>query len=159
VILECPGFLVPLLSTCPGVERLVAEGERLPDYDVQVPLMSLPGLFGTTVATIPAPVPYLHADSARMQAWRPRLEALPGLKVGIAWQGNKHFQWDRWRSIPLERFAPLAAIQGVRLISLQKDFGSEQVSQLAGRLPVEVLAEELDAEGGAFLDTAAVMKN
>src|SRR5207248_11489066 len=59
----------------------------------------------------------------------------------------------------LARFAPLAGVEGVRLVSLQKGPGVEQLHVLAGRFPVMELVEELDTEGGAFLDTAAVMKN
>jgi tetratricopeptide (TPR) repeat protein len=157
VVLECPGFLLPLFSTCPGVDQLVAEGSEPPPFDVQAPLLSLPLLLGTTPESVPADVPYLSAEPERVEKWRVRLEALPGFKVGVVWQGNPHFSWDRWRSIPLACFAPLAAVEGVRLVSLQKGPGAEQVAALKGRFPVEEL-EGLDAEGGAFLDTAAVMK-
>src|SRR5262249_26765260 len=71
-------------------------------------------------------------------------------------QGNPSFPWDRHRSIPLACFAPLA-VKGVRLISLQKGPGAEQVRELAAKLPVDELVG-LDTEGGAFLDTAAVMR-
>ena len=70
VVLECPRLLVPLFSTCEGIDALVAEGEQLPAFDAQVPLMSLPGLLGTTLATIPASVPYLAAEPAKLEQWR-----------------------------------------------------------------------------------------
>ena len=35
-----------------------------PRYDVHASLMSLPHLVGTTLATVPASIPYLHADPA-----------------------------------------------------------------------------------------------
>src|SRR5262245_49539197 len=53
VVVECPPPLVPLFATCPGIDRLVAEGEALPDFDVQAPLLSLPGLLGTTPECVP----------------------------------------------------------------------------------------------------------
>ena len=64
---------------------------------------------------------------------------------------------DLWRSIPLASFAPLARLPGVRLISLQKGFGSEQIGTVD--FPVLDLADRLDAEAGAFMDTAAVIGN
>ncbi len=158
VVLECPGFMVPLFSTCAGVDALVAEGSSLPEYDVQAPLMSLPGLLGTTLETVPADVPYLHAEPARVERWKARLEGVGGFKVGVVWQGNPRHPWDRWRSFPLQCLAPLAAVEGVRLVGLQKGAGVEQLKNLSGRFAVEDLGEELDAEGGAFLDAAAVMK-
>src|SRR5262249_31780852 len=76
---------------------------------------------------------------------------------GVIWQGNRHFQWDRFRSFPLEKLAPLAAVEGVRLVSLQKGYGAEQVQALKGHFAVTEL-EGVDEPGGGFLDTAAVMK-
>jgi hypothetical protein len=157
VVLECPPFMVPLFSTCAGIDALVAEGSALPDYNVQAPLMSLPMLLGTTLETVPAETPYLHADLERVEKWRSRLEGGGGFKIGVVWQGNPRHPWDRWRSFPLACLAPLAAFEGVRLVSLQKGPGVEQVKAFKGRFPVEELGDGLDAEGGAFLDTAAVM--
>jgi hypothetical protein len=155
VVVECPARMVPLFSTCPGIDRLVAEGEALPDFDVHAPLLSLPGLLGTTLETVPARVPYLTADPALVKRWGQELEGIEGLRVGIAWQGNPKHQWDRHRSIPLARFADLAAVPGVRLISLQTGPGAEQ----AHRLPVADVLADLDAGPGAFADTAAVMEH
>ena len=80
-------------------------------------------------------------------------------KIGIAWQGNRGHKGDRWRSFPLTHFAHLAELPGVRLISLQKGDGSEQLAELAGRFPVAELTRR--NKGGEdrrdFLDTAAVM--
>ena len=60
-------------------------------------------------------------------------------KIGIAWQGSRQNRIDRWRSFPLEQFAPLAGLPGVRLISLQKGTGTEQLARLAGRFGVTEL--------------------
>src|SRR5262249_41138711 len=80
-----------------------------------------------------------------------------GFKVGIIWQGNPNHQWDHHRSIPLSRFAPLAEIEGVRLISLQHGLGREQLASLGGRFPVTVL-QDLAGSAMTFADTAAIMK-
>jgi tetratricopeptide (TPR) repeat protein len=157
VVLECPPPLQALLSSCPGVDELVAEGETPPAFDVQAPLMSLPALFDTTVETMPADIPFLKADETRVAAWRSWLESVDGFRVGVVWQGNPRFQWDRFRSFDLTELAPLAAVPGVKLVSLQKGPGTEQVRALKGRFEVIEL-DGLDAEGGAFLDTAAVLK-
>jgi hypothetical protein len=155
-VLECPPPLVKLFATCPGVDRVVAEGEVLPAFEVQAPLLSLPAVFGTTLQTVPAAVPYLAAEPAREGRWRRRLEG-GGFQVGVVWQGNPRHPWDRWRSLPLSMLAPLAAVEGVRLESLQKGPGTEQLRALQGPLAVMDLGDELDAEGD-FLDTAAVLQ-
>jgi Tfp pilus assembly protein PilF len=166
VVLECQPALLPLLSGIAGVDQLVAAGAALPDYDVQAPLLSLPAIFGTTLATIPASIPYLRADPVLVASWRRDLAALPGFMVGIAWQGNPNYPGDRRRSFPAAHFEGLARVPGVRLISLQKGPGTEQLGRLANRLgdlagskqpPILDLGDRLDATA-AFLDTAAVMK-
>jgi tetratricopeptide (TPR) repeat protein len=159
VVVECPGFLVPLFSRCPGIAQLIAEGSPLPEFAVQVPLMSLPGLLGTTLETVPAQVPYLFADDAQIEHWRQRLAHLRAFKIGIAWQGNPHHKWDRHRSFPLAEFAPLARVPGVQLINLQRGFGTEQLHGPANRVPVLTLVDELDLTAGALMETAAIMKN
>jgi tetratricopeptide (TPR) repeat protein len=156
VFLECPVGLTHLMATCPGVDRALPGGEGLPPFDVQIPLMSLPAVFGTTPETVPADIPYLSAEPQRVQRWKERLAGVDGYRVGVVWQGNPRFGWDHFRSFPLAALQPLAAVDGVRLISLQKGPGTEQLRGLKGKLDIVDLGEELDADG-AFLDTAAVM--
>ncbi len=159
VIAECPASLIPLFSSCAGIDRLVPESSGLPDFQVHAPLMSLPRLFGTTLATIPAIVPYLKVDEHLVECWREKIGSAAQFKIGIAWQGNPHHKWDRHRSIPLAQFAPLASIPGVRLISLQKGPGAEQLKDMATRFPLMDPGPELDSASGVFMDTAAIIKN
>jgi tetratricopeptide (TPR) repeat protein len=159
VLVECPASMVPLLARCPGVDQPAAEGSPLPAFDVHVPIMSLPHRLGTTLASIPAEVPYLFADEQRLERWGRELDGLDGFKIGIAWQGNPQHPWDRHRSFPVTHFARLARVRGVRLISLQKLAGAEQVGQLAGRFAVTELPSEQDKASAAFMDTAAIMKH
>jgi len=91
VLLECPRALLPLLRTCPGIDRLVAHGEPLPPFDVHAALMSLPRLLGTTLDTIPARVPYLSARPDLVERWGAELAKYPGFKIGINWQGNPRY--------------------------------------------------------------------
>jgi hypothetical protein len=129
VVLECPPPLAGLFATCPGVDAVVAEGRPLPPFDFQAPLMSLPAVFGTTLETVPADVPYLSADPDRVERWRRFLAELPGRKVGVAGQGNPRHRWDRFRSAPLSAFAPLAAVPGVTLVSLQHGLAAAQINR------------------------------
>jgi Flp pilus assembly protein TadD len=157
VLVEAPPRLLPLLQRCPGIDRLVARGALLPAFDVEAPLLSLPGLLGTTAATVPAPIPYLSADPERRARWGAELRALPGFKVGIAWQGSRTYRGDPQRSIPLRHLEPLTRLPGVRLVSLQKGHGSEQLAAVAAAWGVVDLGPRLDEGTGAFEDTAAVM--
>jgi hypothetical protein len=85
------------------------------------------------------------------------LGRVPGKKVGIVWRGNPDNPRDRLRSVPLEQFEPLARVPGMRLVSLQRGPGSEEVAALAGRFEVIDLGPRLQEESWTFLDTAAVM--
>lgn len=159
VVFECRPELMPLLSPCQGVAELVPRGGELPTHDFQIPLMSLPRVFQTRLDSIPADVPYLTADPMLSHCWWETLQAIPGFRVGIAWQGSPTYVRDIGRSIPLRNFAPLAAVPGVRLISLQLGPGSEQIREMAADFSVTQLPGEIDATAGAFMDTAAILKN
>jgi tetratricopeptide (TPR) repeat protein len=155
VIVECAPQLAKLLMTCPGVDRLVVAGEPLPPFDVFAPLLSLPRIFGTTLESIPASVPYLRPEPSLVETWRGDLAGEKGFKVGIAWQGRRANPADEVRSIPLLQFEPLARIAGVRLYSLQVGEGTEQLAEVAGDWPITDLGERL----GDFHNTAAIMRN
>jgi tetratricopeptide (TPR) repeat protein len=159
VLLETPAALHELLAALPGVDRLLASGEPLPPFDVHAALLSLPYLFRTTLETIPAGVPYLTADASLVEHWRRELAHLREFKVGINWQGNPKNPTQHYRAIRLAHFAPLARVPGVRLLSLQKGAGTEQLREVAGRFAVTELGSQVDEAAGAFMDTAAIMKN
>jgi len=179
VVLRCQRSLLPILASLGGlpagviagsgirenaggckIEELIADGDPLPDFDLYAPLMSLPAILGTTLETVPSNVPYLTADTERVVHWRKEMAAMKGFRVGIVWQGSIRHPWDRHRSCKLSHFEPLAHIQGVRLISLQKGPGIEQLQELGGDFgfTVAYLGGAVD-ESGAFLDTAAIMAN
>jgi tetratricopeptide (TPR) repeat protein len=159
VLVECQRPLMSLLAQGPGIDQLVAQGDPLPPHDVRAPLMSLPYYFQTRLQTLPAQVPYLGADPRLVERWRQKLTAWSGLKIGINWQGNPQYGFDKQRSIPLPEFAPLAELPGVQLVSLQHGPASEQLRAVAGRWPVTDLGGRLDEEAGPFMDRAAVMRN
>jgi tetratricopeptide (TPR) repeat protein len=157
VVLEAQPPLAEILRSVKGLSQIVAKGQPLPTFDVHARLMSLPGIFGTRLGDVPAEVPYIHSDPKREAVWKSRL-AEPGFKIGIAWQGSKTFNTDRSRSIPLRHFEAIAAVDRVRLYSLQKNDGVEQIAKVADRFKVTEFDPPLDEGGsGAFMDTAAVM--
>jgi tetratricopeptide (TPR) repeat protein len=155
VMVECRQPLAGLLAHAAGVEGIIVRGQPRPRFDVHASLLSLPGIFGTTLDTIPAQVPYLDCDPALAAHWRAELSCSPAFKIGIAWQGNPDYDNDRARSIPLAEFAPLSRLSGVRLYSLQLGPGREQLAQFADRWPIVDLADRI----GDFHDTAAIMRN
>jgi Flp pilus assembly protein TadD len=158
-ILRCQDKLVPLLRDIRGVDVLLPESQPVPPFDFQVPLLSLPGIFGTTPDTVPAEVPYLSPDPKLVERWTGELAKITGFKVGIAWQGSPTFKTDLQRSPGLKFFEPLSRIDDVRLISLQKGPGTEQLDTFADCFPVTRLGPDVDESAGAFMDTAAIIGN
>jgi len=154
VVLEVQPELHRLLSGTEGAVQVMSRGETLPEFTWQCPLLSLPLAFGTELNTIPASVPYVFADPARVEAWRPRL---PGntRRIGLAWGGNPTHHRDRLRSIPLEQFVPLMKVAGATFYSLQFGLGSEQVKLL----PPDARLIDLGGELKDFADTAAVVSH
>jgi tetratricopeptide (TPR) repeat protein len=163
VIVACQPSLLPLLKHCPGIDEVVPQpktvNDDLPQFDVYLYLMSAPHAFRTTLRTIPATVPYLHAEEHLVEQWRRELAGIRDLKIGIVWQGSRENKGDRFRSIELAHFQVLGDVQGVKFFSLQKGYGREQLRHVTNRMQVIDHTERMDEATGAFLDTAAVMKN
>jgi len=127
-----------------------------------VPLMCLPRLLGTTLETIPAEIPYLFAEADKVRHWASRLsDRRSEIKVGLVWAGDsrKHDPdsnaTDRRRSLTLSQFAPLARVDGVRLVSLQKGEPAEQaLCPPEGLRIIDMTADLKD-----FSDTASLVAN
>jgi len=90
--------------------------------------------------------------------WKQRLACIEGLRIGIVWQGNPQHKGDRIRSITLTSFEPLAGIPGVTQISLQRNFGAEQLAKPEGRFNVVDLSGQAENIDG-WLRTAAIVSN
>lgn len=154
VVTAVPNELRRLMQTVPGVADIPAMDAPVPPHNYHCSFNALPRVFETRLNTIPADVPYLHADAALAAAWAERLPA-DGLRVGLVWAGQAR-PWlpgfvnlDHRRSIDVALLAPLATINGIRLISLQK--GS------AARAPFPLFDPMPDVRD--FADTAAIVAN
>lgn len=143
--------LAGLLADCTVIDRFDADMQ----FDYEVPLMSLPARLGD-IGILARSSAYISADAVRRDAAVALLSEVAGARrrIGIAWQGNPSYCGDARRSLPLSAFAPLAAIEGIALISLQKHVGVEQIAT-AG-VPLIDLGPDVDADG-AFVDTAAII--
>ena len=153
VVLEVQPALKDLFATLPGAAAVVAHGEPLPAYDLHCPLGSLPLALKTEAATIPAEIPYLKADEARIAKWRPALDSLPGKRIALVWAGNPAHVNDRNRSIDANLFEPLLGLDGVSFVGLQRDLRAGDAEWLAGHPQVR----ELGAELADMADIAAVL--
>lgn len=141
-----------------GVGTTFDHWQNVPDFSVYCPISGLPRLCGTTLQTIPAPIPYVCADRNKAALWADRLSGLTPAgyrRVGIAWAGRSTHVNDRDRSTTLATFAPLAALSDIALISLQKTQGQEQIGIYWGRAPLVNLGPEI----ADFSDTMAILES
>ncbi|NER04308.1 MAG: tetratricopeptide repeat protein, partial [Okeania sp. SIO3C4] len=120
VVVECnKAGLKLLFTTVSEIDELFVRGETLPDFDLQIPLMSLPRIFGTTLETIPAEIPYLSVPKSIDFPIPPAPEK--NLKVGICWQTNTTSETSQMRSCPVEYLQAIINIDRVNFYILQKE--------------------------------------
>ncbi len=154
VHVEIPAALRELIAAMPGVHAVYSQGEALPAFDFNCPMMSLPLAFGTTLETVPGRVPYLAVPEADRRRWQARIPAGPGRRIGVIWAGSALHENDHRRSIGLARFQRL--FEGHphdRFFSLQKARSEEDAVRLGEFGNVTDLAPFL----GTFADTAAAI--
>ncbi len=156
VIFSAQNRLHRLLQTLSPTIKLIGEKQAPVQFDYYSPLLSLPLAFKTKLDGVLGDAPYLRAEPDRVRKWRYKLGD-EGFKIGIAWQGS-NTKAHSGRSFALTEFLGVSQVPEVRLISLQKGRGGEQLHDLPHGMKVESLGEDFDTEG-AFLDTAAVMEN
>ena len=158
LLLQVPRPLRRLMRTLAGEHTVIHPedypGPAAPHFDAQCPLLDLAHALRLTADTIP-PAPYLAAEPALVEAWRQRLAALPGRRVGLVWAGNPDYPNDRARSMRYAALAPLEGLEGVSFVSLQKG-GAPWTQRPPGVLPGLVLHDWTD-ELGDYADTAALI--
>jgi tetratricopeptide (TPR) repeat protein len=154
VLVEAAPPLRDLLRTAPGVSRIVSAGDWIERIDFHCPVFSLPLAFATTLASIPANVPYLHAPRDLAARWADHLP--PGPRIGLVWQGNAASRADRGRSFRLADLEPLAGATDAAFVSLQKGHG---LDQLDGHAPFPIHRVGPEFDQGSLLDTAAIVAN
>ncbi|NML42684.1 tetratricopeptide repeat protein [Ramlibacter sp. G-1-2-2] len=139
----------------PGVQVMASDGP-VPASDFHCFMLSLPGAFQTTLATIPAQQqPYFRSDAQRRREWDQRLGPRGALRVGLAWSGNSAHQNDSNRSIPLEALQALAR-PGVQFVSVQQEVRDSDLPALQA-WPGGLL--HFGKELRTMADTAALIDN
>ena len=146
VVLEVPRPLVRLVRSVEGASEVLAAGDPLPAFDYHCPLLSLPRVFKTDLATIPSTVPYLGVPAGASAAWAERIVSASGLRVGVVWAGTAV------GAIDLRLLEPLWDLAGVSWFSLQAGDRSADIS-LLDRVDIADLSSWLTD----FTETAAAV--
>jgi Tfp pilus assembly protein PilF len=146
IVMECLPELKTLFAALPGVEEVIIKGSPSPPVDLSVPLLSLPHLFGTALATIPTQIPYLRSPRALSLPRRPGTI----LRVGLVWAGKPT---PRDRSWPLPILAMLLEDPHLSFFSMQT---GPRAAELAAN-GLDHLVFDLAPHLKDFADTAAAM--
>jgi FKBP-type peptidyl-prolyl cis-trans isomerase 2 len=156
VVVECQEELVSLLRNMEGVSEVVAQGQRLSDFDFYRPLLSLPFVFGTVLDTIPANIPYVHADPKLVQNWRNKIGSNESeIKIGLVWAGSPKLKFGHSRSCPIGTFSTLAQREDITFYSLQKGEAEGEAKNPPEGIKLVNISEEIHD----FSDTAAIIEN
>ncbi|PKN03458.1 hypothetical protein CVU75_02210 [Candidatus Dependentiae bacterium HGW-Dependentiae-1] len=150
--------LTKLFSTLPYIDHVAINGQPIPTADVMTSIMSLPYYFPITQKTV-GNTPYIHADQKLVAQWKDQLTSDKNIKIGICWHASpvdaQYGIPQSRRTMTLETIAQLAKTKGVSLYSLQKDWPADELTKYG----IKQLSSDFDKTHGAFMDTAAVMKN
>jgi Tfp pilus assembly protein PilF len=161
VILTCHQPLMRLFSSLPGIDQFIPLGMPLPAFDTYAPLLSLPGILGTTLDTVPHQVPYLRpprvnlelptlattspaAFSGSSNSKQPKSTIQnPKLKVGLVWSGGNLYKHNQTRSFSLQEFHSLLDVPEVSFYSLQKGIPQLEIAELGWQSRLIDLSEQL----------------
>jgi Flp pilus assembly protein TadD len=156
--IACGTEVAPMLRQIAPQARLFVRWQEAPAYGAFCALSGLPRLAGTRVDTVPAPIPYLHAEPARIAHWADRLDGLVPRgfrRIGVIWAGRPTHNNDRNRSVQLADFAPITQVPGIALLALQKGPRTDQAGAYYGRAPLI----NIGAEIADYDDTMAILEN
>ncbi|MCH7685888.1 MAG: tetratricopeptide repeat protein, partial [Planctomycetes bacterium] len=127
-LVECDPRLVELYSRSFPKAQVIAltpnarcgSSVHLPDFDVQIPIGSLPRLFRRSLDSIPQRRSYLVPDTTLQEKWKKRFAELgDSLKVGISWRGGKQEISRRRRTTTLDQWEAILSLPGVAFVNLQ----------------------------------------
>ncbi|WP_420415996.1 tetratricopeptide repeat protein [Pacificispira sp.] len=153
IILEVQAPLARILQRSPEFSKVtvIPRGTRLPKFDFQVPLLSLPRLLGTTLDSIPDHCPYIlpPPDAEKPAGLHPER-----MKVGLCWAGKPSHKNDRNRSVSLEECATLFDLPKTDFVSLQKGPAVQDIANLS----LGPLLRDLGSGFRDFADTAAAIR-
>ncbi len=163
VSISVPDKLVKIIEQCKIFDRVYSQSdpELVIDNDAQwVPMLSVPGLLGVPDNADTEPLSYIQSNPSKDAQWNKVIHTTESFVVGINWQGNPKTERGtlRGRSFTLAEFAPLAQIDGVQLLSLQKGDGAEQLEDCSFRDNF-ISGQNKISDVWDFIDTAAIMMN
>jgi tetratricopeptide (TPR) repeat protein len=155
IIVSCKKELKTLFQNIEEIDKVIAYGNQLPDFDIYCPLLNLPLVFNTTLENIPAKTPYINVEPELARKWRNKIQLDNSkLKVGLVWATGEG-ELQKIKSFPLIIFSKFAKLSDVTFYSLQKGVAAEQ----AKNPPKGMKLFDYMGEVNDFADTAAIIES
>jgi hypothetical protein len=155
VKLQVTDGLVPLLSLGGIIHQVGRYTDDMGEFDYWVPIMSIPGILGITLDTLPRVQSYLNADPAAVRQWQQRLGPKTRMRVGFCWSGRPDSWLNQHKAVPFETMLDLIkSTPEYEWINLQVDASDEQEAELA-----QAGVTRYPGSVHSFADTAALMQN
>jgi hypothetical protein len=152
VVLAVDASLMPLFKNL-NINKIVAFGEALPEFDYWTPIMSVPGIVGSTLSNLPQVQYYLVADSELQQQWQKTLGPKTRLRVGFCWSGRRDTWINRHKGMPFETMLELIKRNpNYEWVNLQCDCTAEEEAQL-----IEAGVRAYPGAVKTFADSAALI--
>jgi hypothetical protein len=152
VVLILNSNLRPLMIG-PSIPTILVDGDPLPEFDYWIPIMSIPGVIGSTLENMASVQCYLTADAQLQKEWQAQLGPKNRLRVGFCWSGRRDTWINRHKGMPFETMLELIKRNpGYEWINLQCDCTDEEEAEL--------IAAGVQAYRGAirnFADSAALL--
>ena len=139
--------------------KIIYNLNEINNIDYYQHLLSLPGIFFKEKKEIQKNIPYVQIDKANNNKWKKKLSKFEKPIVALNWQGDPNFLFDDTRSIKLSFFEKLIQIKKYNFISIQKNFGSEQIKINKYSNRIEDFTQEIDQNNKTFEDTISILNN
>ena len=139
--------------------QIISDINEIEKIDYYQHLLSLPGIFYRKFQKFQNCIPYIVNNENKNIKWKNRLSEFKKPIIALNWQGDKNFLFDDIRSIKLSYFKDILSIDKYTFISVQKNFGTEQIKQNNFEDKLIDLSNEIDLGENSFEDTISILKN
>ena len=154
VFLAVPRSLRSLMETLGSDVQVISDDSAIPPHDYCCGLLSLPRVFATTPATVPAAIPYLRASEERVEAWARKLGPRSTRRIGLVWFGRRQPISNCSRDIPFDTVRALLELDA-EFVVLQQELTAPEREELAPYPNVTIPGEAFKD----FADTAGLIAN
>ena len=139
--------------------KIINDLNSIKKHDYYQNLLSLPKIYFDKNRNFINNINFIKSSEEIDSKWEIKLKDYSKFKIGIFWQGNRNYNGDNQRSIPLKEFEKIINNRNVSVISLQKGYGSEQIRLNGYEEKIKDFSNIIDNDDDAYKDTISILKN